>query len=270
MEFSIAERNLAVLRSAFAMLLGAGLFLSGCAVPSAPFGNASENQTTEVAKAAYSVGDFEEAARLYERSTESDPGQVDAYIGLGKTYTALRQFGRAENALKRAAELAPRNPDVHNSLGALALHRMHPAVALGHYETALRYDRRSLPGLTGAAVSLDYLSRHAEAGTYYQQGLQHYPTNFALLNNRALSLVLAGRIGEGTALLEELIRDADRGQTARTNMAIAYALDGRNREARAMLTGLFSNAEIDQAMAHYATLRRDYLAGKPIGHLAFQ
>lgn len=253
--------------------LALSLLLAGCAMPfetGQSAGGDADKQTAEVAAAAYSVGDYVEAARLYERASEQYPSDVASYIGLGKSYLAQDQFTRAESALNRAKQLQPRNPEVHNTLGELALRRMQPAVALEHYAEALRRDPRNLKGFIGKAISYDYLSRHAEAQPVYAEALNHYPTNFALLNNRALSLVLGGRIGEGTTLLEELLRDPDRGDTARANMAIAYALDGRERDAAAILKGVMSPQEISAALAHYRNLRRDYLAGKPIGYLAFQ
>lgn len=259
-------------RGKLSMLMLAGM-LAGCTMTPFPSGQPADgavSQTAEVAEAAYSVGDYVEAARLYERASEQHPNDVSSYIGLGKSYLAQNQYTRAESALNRARQLQPRNPEVYNILGELALRRTQPAIALEHYSEALRRDSRNLRGFIGKAISLDYLSRHAEAQPVYVEGLKHYPTNFALLNNRALSLVLAGRIGEGTVLLEELLRDPDRGDTARANMAIAYALDGRERDAAAILKGVMTPQEISAALVQYRKLRSEYLAGKPIGYLAFQ
>lgn len=246
------------------------LALAGCSLQPLEGPGAADPQTVEVAKAAYSVGDYVEAARLYERAAEQSPRHADSYIGLGKSYLAQSQYTRAESALLRARELQPRNPEVHNALGELALRRLQPAAALEHFSQTQRVDARNLKGFIGKAISYDYLSRHAEAEPVYLEGLKYYPTNFALLNNRALSLVLSGRIGDGTRLLEELLRDPDRGDTARANMAIAYALDGRERDARAILQGVMTPPEISESLAHYRRLRSEYLAGKPIGYLAFQ
>lgn len=231
---------------------------------------AATSETEQVAEASYSVGDYEEAARVFELAAQRDPGSVAALVGLGKSYTALRQFSRAENALVRARQLNPRNPEVHNQLGNLELYQMHPKQAIGHFDKALGVDRKNLVALTGKAVALDYLSRHTEAQAVYNRGLEFYPTNFALLSNYALSLVLSGEIGRGTRLMEELLRDPASGDTVRANLAIAYALDGRTRDARTMLQGIMSSAEADAALKHYAAARADYLAGKPIGYMIFQ
>ena len=227
-------------------------------------------ETIEVADAALAVGDPTEAARLYERASEGREENAQVLLGLGRSYMQLGQLGRAENALLRAAQLAPRDPAVPIELGRLALQRRQPEQAMAQFDRALTLDRRSLGAITGKALSLDYLSRHSEAQAVYRMGLDIYPTNFALLNNQALSMVLSGRIGQGIVLLEELVTDPQRGNTARTNMAIAYALEGRERDARAMLTGTMPEGEIAADLAYYRKIRTDFMAGRPVGHLVFR
>ncbi|NPD17284.1 hypothetical protein HOY34_19025 [Xinfangfangia sp. D13-10-4-6] len=255
--------------AAISALLGALLMVSGCSLPAA-VNTQPKGETEQVAEAAWSVSDYEESARLFELAAARDPQSVTALVGLGKSYTALAQYNRAQNALFRARELNRRNPEVHNQLGNLALQEMHPKTAIEHFDEALRLDRTNLAALTGKAVSLDYLSRHAEAQDVYTRALQTWPTNFPLLSNYALSQVLGGSIGSGTRLMEELLRDPGRGDSVRANLAIAYALDGRSRDARAMLSGLMSDADIEASLRHYAAARQDYLAGKPIGYMIFQ
>ncbi|MCL4067141.1 tetratricopeptide repeat protein [Pseudomonas sp. GX19020] len=255
--------------AALPVILCALLVLSGCSLP-AVMEKQPEGETEQVAEAAWSIGDYEEAARLFELASARNPKSVTALVGLGKSYTALAQYNRAQNALFRARDLNRRAPEVHNQLGNLALQEMHPKTAIEHFDTALRLDRTNLAALTGKAVSLDYLSRHAEAQEVYTRALQTWPTNFPLLSNYALSQVLGGNIGAGMKLMEELLRDPANGDTVRANLAIAYALDGRSRDAKAMLSGLMSDADIEKSLRHYAAARQDYLAGKPIGYMIFQ
>lgn len=258
------------LRNAMLVALAtAAIGLTGCGSMNPLAQRAAPSETEQVAQAAYSVADYHEAARLYERAAEQNPRSAEALLGLGRSYMALGQFNRASNALMRARELGGQRAEVNNELGNLALMQMHPKEAIGFYDTALRADRNNLAALTGKAVSLDYLSRHAEAQKVYRQAIAHYPTNFALLNNYALSQVLSGQIGEGLTLMEELLRDPNRGDSVRPNMAIAYALEGRVRDARAMLEGTMSGAEIEETLAYYAKVREAYLAGKPVGYMIF-
>lgn len=243
--------------------------LSGC------LGTAGEeagrtNDTTQVADAAFSVGDYAEAARLYERVSQTDPGSVRALIGLGQAYAAMGQTSRAESALLRARELAPRNPQVLNELGRLALGQGAAAQALIHYDAALAQDRRNLGALTGRAVTLDYLSRHNEAQDVYRQALGIYPTNFVLMSNQALSMVLSGQGAAGISLMEELRRDPNQGSEVLPNLAIAHALEGNTASARNVLKGRMSEARITQLLRRIGEARTARAAGQPIGHLIFQ
>ncbi|NPD17014.1 tetratricopeptide repeat protein [Xinfangfangia sp. D13-10-4-6] len=203
-------------RSLLLLLLATG---SGCAL-SGDEAIRSRSETEQIAEAARSVGEYEEAARLFERAAERDPQSVNALIGLGRTYTELGQFNRAANALNTASAKRPRNAEIYAEMGRLALYQGQASEALVQYDTALKHDRRSLQALTGRAVSLDYLSRHAEAQQGYQQALKIYPTNFALLSNNALSMVISGDAAQGVAVLEELSRDSQHLETAKANLAI--------------------------------------------------
>ena len=230
---------------------------------------AAASETEQVAAAAFASGAFDEAARLYERAAEKDARSASAYLGMATSYLELGQYSRAEFALSRARELDGRNPEILNEMGNLSLRRFQPEKAVGYFDEALRRDRRNLSGLTGKAVSLDFLSRHAEAQAVYREALAHYPTNFVLLNNYALSQALSGQVGAGLAIMEELLRDPEQGATVRSNMAIAYALAGRPRDARTMLEGTMSGAEVEQTLKRYAAMAGNFRAGKPIGYLLF-
>lgn len=253
------------------LMLLAAMAVGGCAdLPGVGARGAVGSETVQVAQAAYNIGDYPEAARLYERAVAADPRSVPALVGLGRTYASMGQFERAKNALENAERIAPQRAEVQVELGHLALTRMHPRDALTYYDAALQADRRNLQAFTGKAVALDYLSRHAEAQQVYRAALAVYPTDFSLLSNYALSKVLSGEIGEGIRLMEELLRDPRQGQTVRANMALAYALDGRESDARAMMVDDMSAREISETLAYYRKVRVDYLAGKPIGYLVFR
>lgn len=248
----------------------AGLALTACAPQSIGERPASStSETVQVGQAAYSVGDYEEAARIYERAAARDNKSSAAYLGLGRSYTQLGQYNRAHNALLRAQSLSSRDPEISNELGNLALQQMQPARAIKYFDESLARDRRNIKGLTGKAVSLDYLSRHAEAQSVYREALSIYPTNFALMSNYALSQVLSRNLGSGIQMMQELLRDSTQGNTVRNNLALAYMLANREGDARAILQGMVPDSEINEILNGYVQVRENYRAGKPIGYLVF-
>lgn len=253
-----------------ATVLSVSLFvLSGCALSGSEEAERL-SETAQVAQASFAVGDYPEAAQLYEKVSQTEPGSVSALIGLGRSYAAMGQIARAQSALDRARQLSPRNPQVLNELGRLALGQGNAAQALDFYEASLGYDRKNLAALTGKAVTLDYLSRHTEARAVYETGLAIYPTNFVLLSNHALSRVLSGDGAGGIALMEELRRDPVQGSQVVPNLAIAQVLEGRSAEARKVLKGQMSEAQIPALLRRAEEARRIRAGGQPIGHLVFQ
>jgi len=249
------------------------MILGGCAgndggwLMSRP--GASTSEAVQVAQAAYEGGDYTQAATLFGRASQKDIKSVPALLGLGRSFTAMGQYVRAENALERAHELSPRNTDVLTELGFLALSQKQPRRAGEYYDAALKTNRRSLAALTGKAVSLDFLSRYDDSQAVYREALKWYPTDFVLLSNFGLSQVLSGQIGEGVRILEELVHDPVKGGTVRQNMALAYVLDDRDADARAVLAGSMPDAQISSKIKYYRKIRVDYKAGKPIGYLVF-
>lgn len=244
--------------------------MGACApMPSPAVQSPNSAETVEVAGAAYSIGDYDEAARIYERAAQRDTGSSSAYLGLGRSYAQLGQYSRAQNALVRARELSGRDPAISNELGKLALLQSQPAQAIAQFETALRIDSRNLDAFTGMGVALDYLSRHGEAQAVYARGLAIYPTNFVLMSNNALSMVLSGQGPQGIAIMQELLRDNREGDTVRSNLALAYVLAGREGDAQAVLTGSIPDAELSQTLARYNAIRSEFRTGRPVGPLVF-
>ncbi|MGK8236611.1 tetratricopeptide repeat protein [Roseovarius sp. MS2] len=253
--------------------VGLAVVLSGCAALEGTFqvssASSDGDEAVEVAQAVYSGGAYQEAARLFERAAQTQPDSAEAYLGLGRAYMALDQTSRAELAFTRARTLDKRNPEVLIELGHLEVLRLHPERAITHYDRALDIDRRNLSALTGKGVALDFLSRHDEANAVYRSAVGLYPTNFILLNNYALNLVLSGQIGAGLTIMQDLMRDPENDELVRSNMALALVLDSRMNDARALLEGSMSTIEIDATVRKYMRIREQFLAGKPVGYMLF-
>lgn len=249
------------------------LLVGGCAALEGTFqtssGSADGDEAIEVAQAVYTGGSYQEAARLFERAVQTQPNSAEAYLGLGRAYMALDQTSRAELAFTRARTLDKRNPEVFIELGHLEVQRLHPARAITHYDKALALDRRNLSALTGKGVALDFLSRHDEANAVYRSAVELYPTNFILLNNYALNLVLSGQIGAGLTIMQDLMRDPENDELVRSNMALALVLDSRMNDARAILEGSMSAIDIDTALRKYTRIGEQFRAGKPVGYMLF-
>lgn len=76
-------------------------------------------------------GDFYQAASLFERLTERQPDNSDAWVQLGYSLTALQRYDEAEQAFETALTLAPDYADARLGLARLAFYR-------GDYSKAMK------------------------------------------------------------------------------------------------------------------------------------
>ena len=70
----------------------------------------------------------------FRKATELDPGLADAFVNLGAAYMEKHDYGSAINPLKRALELSPDLPVVHQFLGYALLAQGYAAEAIPHLE----------------------------------------------------------------------------------------------------------------------------------------
>jgi adenylate cyclase len=59
----------------------------------------------------HSRGNYEEALRAYKRALAIDPANVDAKVGLGLTYAAMRRFEESEQIAKELLESSGKSPE---------------------------------------------------------------------------------------------------------------------------------------------------------------
>ncbi|MFB0515179.1 MAG: tetratricopeptide repeat protein, partial [Candidatus Neomarinimicrobiota bacterium] len=71
--------------------------------------------------AARAHDDYQRSIDYYTMAINNDPFQADAYVGLSRTYGALRDSTRATSALQRALAIDPDHPAARAELGRLSL-----------------------------------------------------------------------------------------------------------------------------------------------------
>ncbi|MCB1404565.1 MAG: tetratricopeptide repeat protein, partial [Rhodobacteraceae bacterium] len=168
-------------RSHLLAALAAATFLTACSGgPGAGIGGSGSSMS--LAEKAMSAGDYGTAANLYQQAFDANPRSVDPLVGLGRSYTGLGQFSRAEQALLEANLRKPRNPEILLELSRTQLAGGKPQAALTNLEVASKRAPKNIQITTARGIALDRLSRHKEAQTVYREGLARNPTDFALLS----------------------------------------------------------------------------------------
>jgi Flp pilus assembly protein TadD len=245
-------------------LLAAGSLLGAC---SPTMSGGERGSPVRLAERSANAGDFQTAAAFYQQAFDANPKSIEALIGLGRSYTGLGQYARAEQALVEAQNRRPGDPDVLLELARTQLAAGRAQAALANLDIAIRKRPRDIGIITARGIALDRLSRHAEAQETYRRGLAIDPTNFVLMSDLGLSLGLSGRTGEGITILRELVRDGAATANTRGNLALVYGLAGREREASATLAVDLTPNQVQNNLAYYRTLREMLRQGKPIGNL---
>src|SRR5687767_160311 len=85
-------------------LLAAGSLLGACAQGTGAGGKGS---SVRLAERSADAGDFQTAATFYQQAFDANPRSVEALVGLGRSYTGLGQYARAEQALVEAQNRRP-------------------------------------------------------------------------------------------------------------------------------------------------------------------
>lgn len=133
---------------------------------------------------------FEEAIPVLEEVVKQEPNTSTAYLQLGRSYMALKEYERAIRPLKISVEKKPDDAFAHYELGCALVKTGHWAESAPQFEAAVSE-------MTGSAMMHFYLalvyertSRSTEAMAEFQNALRLDPNNFPanLLLGRMLVL----------------------------------------------------------------------------------
>lgn len=200
----------------------------------------------------YSPDQIRQAANLWGQRYDSDPKDRATILNYA---AALRLNGQPDQAvavLRKGVILFPKDEEIASAYGkALA--------ANGDFDTALnvirdaqRPDRPDWKLYSAEGAILDQMGRTAEARAAYQKGLAIAPGEPTILNNLALSHLLAGELDEAETILRKAAGQPNATSRIRQNLALVLGLKGQFAEAEKV-----ASTELDpkQAAANVAYLK---------------
>src|SRR5262249_61498283 len=136
----------------------------------------------------YWRGNYEEALRAYKRAFPIDPANVDAKVGLGLTYTAMRRFEESERIAKELLESSGKSPEENADylfvVGMLGRASGDHEKAITSLEKALSVGRRRYHRVYTGALAETYALKGAKDNAigHYRKALdseKHYSTYMA-------------------------------------------------------------------------------------------
>jgi tetratricopeptide (TPR) repeat protein len=155
---------------------------------------------------AYSVA---QAIRLFEERVKRNPNDFNSYTLLGEMYarrareaSILDDYARAEAALRRAVEIAPKFPRARGSLAAVLCDRHQFQAALALAQTISRENPRNVDALATMGDALLELGRYDEAEACFRDLHRRVPGPPSLARLARLS-ELKGQTDEALRLLRQ-------------------------------------------------------------------
>jgi tetratricopeptide (TPR) repeat protein len=139
----------------------------------------------------------EEAAEWLKRAATLQPRSPEVFNGLGSAYNDLHDHPHAAECFARAIQINPRYADAHYNMGNTCQRMREYEKALTFYHQALQFNPMDHEAWTNLGKIHKELNQVEQAMAVYDRALQIQP-GFALAHwNRAIILLLSGRLQEG-------------------------------------------------------------------------
>lgn len=173
-----------------------------------------------------SLGNFPEAARLYEKMLVLRPKSSSSYINLAQIQARLNNFDQTIEILKQGIEKIPDSQVLLARLGHTYMVTGRLNEAFAAMQKVLALNPNHMDALTVSAVVSDSLGKKEDARVYYEKALAIEPENKYLRMSYALNLATGGDIPESIRVYSSLIRDYPEEYILYQYLGIAYGVLG--------------------------------------------
>ena len=204
------------------LLLAACSQSRGDAVPAALSGDAGQH----VAQAAVQSGDLALAAQVYGQESAANPGDAAAQLRYADALARGGDFAAARDLLESRLATVSDPVQLRNGLGSIYVVTGQPALAITEYDAVLAAKPDDMRALVNKGVALDLLGRHDDAQPLYRKALALAPGDAAILNDLALSMLLARHPREAQQVAAPLQSQPDIAPRIRAGVGVVLAANG--------------------------------------------
>jgi Flp pilus assembly protein TadD len=187
-----------------------------------------------VAQAAAESGDFSLAAQIYARAAAANPADTAAQLRYADALARGGDMAAARDLLKSRLATVSDPVQLRDGLGSIYVVTGQPALAIAEYDAVLAARPDDMRALVNKGVALDLLGRHDDAQVLYRKALALAPGDAAILNDMALSMLLAGHPHEAQQMVVSLQSQPDIAPRIRAGVGVVLAANGDFAGARQM------------------------------------
>lgn len=234
----------------FAVAIGTAVSLSACASKGTAVG--THGGVTVTSSTVRSDADLQQALDVWSGRYDANPKDRSAILNYAAALRLNGQTDQAVAVLSRGKLEFKNDPELSAAYGKALADNGDFEQALTVIQSVQRPDRPDWKLYSAEGAILDQMGRTAVARDRYAKALAIVPGEPTVLNNLALSHLLAGEMPEAEKILREAATSPNATSRVRQNLALVLGLQGKFAEAEKVAA---SELDPRQAEANIAYLR---------------
>lgn len=176
-----------------------------------------------VAQAAEDSGDYSMAETILAGAAQAAPNDAALQLRYADVLIKQSKISQARDILAQRVVTVSNPQMLHGALGAIEVMQGEPAQAIVEFDAVTGDEAR---WTVDKAIALDMLERHDEAQVLYRRALATQPDDAAIINDLALSLMLAGRANEARQIVAPLAARTDLSPRIQADLGVLRAASG--------------------------------------------
>ena len=167
------------------------------------------------------TGNYQDAAKEFERAVETEPTNDDAFRGLAVAYEHLGKLEKAENTYRRAIELRPHYWAGYNWLGAFYYRHVRFPEAAEMFNQVVALSPDSFLGYSNLGATYVEQARYTDAINVLKQSIAIRPSDYGY-TNLGNSYFFLRRYEEADQAYEQAVKLAEKDSLLWWNLGDGY------------------------------------------------
>ncbi len=167
-------------------------------------------------------GNYQEAAKIFEKILSIRPATPSSYVNLALMYAKAKNFDEAIQVLEKGMQKIPNSEILLSRLGHTYLVLGRLKKALESMQAVLKINPRYFDALLASAWILGVMGKKEEALSYYKKAFEIEPENKFLRMNYAINLAMSGKSNEAIEFYKSLKLEYPDDYQIYQNLGITY------------------------------------------------